>query len=159
MAPPPKPPTTTFIALLVVAMLVTGISNSIFSKYQDMQCVVNCDNPDPSTHKVFEQPVWQTATMFLGETLCTCTPSFSALLSRYNKGLAPARWLILSLLRNNPSIRRSDRVLVDALALQPVQGKGSTERQRGSTPSSGVAPIVAVGKRPLVAPRRVGVQL
>ncbi|KAJ5852124.1 uncharacterized protein N7529_011509 [Penicillium soppii] len=39
------------IPFLVTMMLVTG----------DMQCVRNCDSPDPSKRKLFEQPVIQTA--------------------------------------------------------------------------------------------------
>lgn len=30
----------------------------------------NCDDPDLSTHRNFEQPVWQTLNMFAGESLC-----------------------------------------------------------------------------------------
>ncbi|KAH8993272.1 hypothetical protein EDB86DRAFT_2929604 [Lactarius hatsudake] len=35
-----------------------------------MQCVENCDDPDPRRHVLYEQPVWQTLQMFLGEMLC-----------------------------------------------------------------------------------------
>ncbi|KAG5634880.1 hypothetical protein H0H81_000425 [Sphagnurus paluster] len=45
-------------------MILTGSSNSLWSKWQDMQCVENCSNPDPSTHVLYEQPVWQTLQMF-----------------------------------------------------------------------------------------------
>ena len=31
---------------------------------QDMQCVENCGDPDPTRHVVYEQPVWQTLQMF-----------------------------------------------------------------------------------------------
>ena len=31
---------------------------------QDMQCVENCDDPDPRRHVLYEQPVWQTLQMF-----------------------------------------------------------------------------------------------
>ncbi|EGG05896.1 uncharacterized protein MELLADRAFT_48630 [Melampsora larici-populina 98AG31] len=55
---------------LIVGMLATGCSNSLWSKFQDKQCVENCQNPDPSTHQHFEQPVWQTLNMFAGESLC-----------------------------------------------------------------------------------------
>lgn len=62
--------TRSLIPLLVVGMLVTGIGNSLLNKYQDMQCVANCDSPDPREHQEFSQPVWQTLQMFLGECLC-----------------------------------------------------------------------------------------
>lgn len=50
---------TKAVPLLIVGMLATGISNSLFMKWQDMQCVGNCDDPDPSKHIEFNQPVWQ----------------------------------------------------------------------------------------------------
>ncbi|KAH9825306.1 hypothetical protein DFH28DRAFT_1047551 [Melampsora americana] len=55
---------------LIIGMLATGCSNSLWSKFQDKQCVENCDDPDPSSHHHFEQPVWQTLNMFAGESLC-----------------------------------------------------------------------------------------
>ncbi|KAJ5514686.1 Nucleotide-sugar transporter [Penicillium fimorum] len=58
------------IPFLVTMMLVTGVCNTILNKYQDMQCVRNCDSPDPSQRKLFEQPVIQTAVMFMGEMGC-----------------------------------------------------------------------------------------
>ncbi|KAJ5487736.1 hypothetical protein N7530_002036 [Penicillium desertorum] len=58
------------IPLLVTMMLVTGVCNTILNKYQDMQCVRNCDSPDPNQRKLFEQPVIQTAVMFMGEMGC-----------------------------------------------------------------------------------------
>ncbi|KAL4896593.1 hypothetical protein BDV59DRAFT_171026 [Aspergillus ambiguus] len=48
------------IPFLVTMMLVTGVCNTILNKYQDMQCVSNCDSPDPSERHLFEQPVIQT---------------------------------------------------------------------------------------------------
>lgn len=59
----------TAVPLLVAGMLITGISNSLFTKWQDMQCVARCDQ-DVSKHVEFSQPVWQTSQMFLGECLC-----------------------------------------------------------------------------------------
>ena len=44
-----------------------GCANSLFTKYQDNQCVENCDDPNPSHRLLFEQPVFQTFQMFLGE--------------------------------------------------------------------------------------------
>ena len=42
----------------------------------------NCDSSDPSAHKTFEQPVWQTAQMFVGEMGCWLIVGISALWSR-----------------------------------------------------------------------------
>ncbi|THH33995.1 hypothetical protein EUX98_g350 [Antrodiella citrinella] len=46
---------------------------------QDMQCVENCSDPIPSTHVLYEQPVWQTLQMFLGEMLCFLPFLFTSL--------------------------------------------------------------------------------
>ncbi|KAI9484426.1 hypothetical protein BDB00DRAFT_146403 [Zychaea mexicana] len=54
--------------MLVIGMLVSGVCNTILNKYQDMQCVEFCNDPDPSKRRYFEQPVWQTLNMFVGET-------------------------------------------------------------------------------------------
>nr|CAG8512955.1 9675_t:CDS:2 [Entrophospora candida] len=53
---------------LVTGMLIGGVCNTILNKLQDMQCVENCDQE--TNKKYFEQPVWQTLNMFIGETLC-----------------------------------------------------------------------------------------
>ncbi|KAM6500852.1 hypothetical protein JOM56_003866 [Amanita muscaria] len=59
-----------YIPFLLGGMILTGSSNSIWGKWQDMQCVENCSDPDPLKHVLYEQPVWQTLQMFLGEMLC-----------------------------------------------------------------------------------------
>ncbi|BGP29944.1 hypothetical protein JCM10296v2_001696 [Rhodotorula toruloides] len=83
-------PSAQVIGLLVVGMLVCGCSNSIFTKWQDMQCVANCGPlDDPTTRKTFEQPVWQTATMFVGETFCLI--AFSLINSRLNLFARPVK--------------------------------------------------------------------
>jgi len=63
-------PSSFFIPVLLGGMIITGSSNSLWSKWQDMQCVENCSDPDPRNHVLYEQPVWQTLQMFLGEMLC-----------------------------------------------------------------------------------------
>ncbi|KAL2439203.1 Solute carrier family 35 member F6 [Exophiala dermatitidis] len=55
------------IPFLVGMMLLTGCSNTILTKYQDQQCVRNCDDKNPKHHQTFEQPVIQTVQMFIGE--------------------------------------------------------------------------------------------
>ncbi|KAJ2344177.1 hypothetical protein IWW50_004823 [Coemansia erecta] len=57
-------------AVLAAGMLLTGTLNTLLTKHQDQQCVGNCDDPDPAKRELFEQPVWQTLTMFYGEMLC-----------------------------------------------------------------------------------------
>lgn len=51
-----------------------------------MQCVENCQDPDPSKRIYYEQPVWQTVHMFVGELACiwgfvTCLINLAALTS------------------------------------------------------------------------------
>ncbi|KNZ80772.1 Transmembrane protein C2orf18 [Termitomyces sp. J132] len=58
------------IPLLLGGMILTGSSNSLWGKFQDMQCVENCADPDYSKRILYEQPVWQTLQMFVGEMLC-----------------------------------------------------------------------------------------
>ncbi|KAF9085137.1 hypothetical protein BGX29_002151 [Mortierella sp. GBA35] len=59
-----------------------------------MACVKNCDNPDTKTHEHFEQPLWQTLNMFLGETLCLVAASvFAFLAEKYGR----AKWAELIL--------------------------------------------------------------
>lgn len=47
------------IPFLVAGMLLTGCANTILTKYQDQQCVSNCDGKKGKPH-MFEQPVIQT---------------------------------------------------------------------------------------------------
>ncbi|KAG2157426.1 hypothetical protein DEU56DRAFT_906070 [Suillus clintonianus] len=63
-------PSSFYIPILLAGMIITGSSNSLWSKWQDMQCVENCSDPNPGNHVLYEQPVWQTLQMFLGEMLC-----------------------------------------------------------------------------------------
>ena len=40
---------------------------------QDMQCVENCDDPNPARRVLYEQPVWQTLQMFRACSLSALT--------------------------------------------------------------------------------------
>lgn len=57
------------IVLLVAGMLITGAANSLLNKFQDNQCIRNC-NGTPGERVYFEQPVFQTAQMFVAEMCC-----------------------------------------------------------------------------------------
>ncbi|KAF9875663.1 integral membrane protein [Colletotrichum karsti] len=74
------------IPLLVAMMLLTGVCNTLLTKYQDMQCVANCDSEDPSKRLYFNQPVLQTAQMFVGEMGCWLVVGLMALYRRYGPG-------------------------------------------------------------------------
>lgn len=56
------------IPFLIGMMLLTGCCNTLLTKYQDMQCVRNCDGKGKKA--TFEQPVIQTVQMFIGEMGC-----------------------------------------------------------------------------------------
>lgn len=58
------------VPFLVAMMLLTGVCNTLLTKFQDNQCVRDCDDPDPKRRARFEQPVLQTAQMFVGEAGC-----------------------------------------------------------------------------------------
>jgi len=96
-------PSKAFIPFLIGMMLLTGVCNTLITKYQvgsypyshpvqtlqtliynlqDNQCVRNCQDPDASKHQKFEQPVWQTAQMFVGEMGCWLVLVLSKLFSR-----------------------------------------------------------------------------
>ncbi|KAL5529095.1 hypothetical protein ACEPAG_5069 [Sanghuangporus baumii] len=53
-----------YVSILIAGMIITGSSNSLWSKWQDMQCVENCDDLNEWNHVLYEQPVWQTLQMF-----------------------------------------------------------------------------------------------
>jgi drug/metabolite transporter (DMT)-like permease len=74
-------PSKLFIPGLIGGMILTGACNSLWSKFQDMQCVENCD--DPQHQVLYEQPVWQTLQMFLGEMLCFLPVLFAWLKTKY----------------------------------------------------------------------------
>ncbi|PFH52399.1 hypothetical protein AMATHDRAFT_2134 [Amanita thiersii Skay4041] len=75
-------PSSLYIPFLLAGMILTGSSNSLWSKWQDMQCVENCSDPNPANHVLYEQPVWQTLQMFLGEMLCFIPVIYTWLKSR-----------------------------------------------------------------------------
>ncbi|KAH8909709.1 hypothetical protein BR93DRAFT_909187 [Coniochaeta sp. PMI_546] len=71
------------IPLLVGMMLLTGVCNTLLTKFQDNQCVRNCTDPDPKNRRAFEQPVLQSAQMFVGEMGCWLVVGGMALWRRY----------------------------------------------------------------------------
>ncbi|KIM31022.1 hypothetical protein M408DRAFT_327924 [Serendipita vermifera MAFF 305830] len=78
-----------YVPTLVLGMLFTGSSNSLWTKFQDMQCVENCQDDDPTKRVYYEQPVWQTVNMFLGEIGCFLPVLFTALHRHYRKRHQP----------------------------------------------------------------------
>ncbi|KAK6210185.1 integral membrane protein [Colletotrichum tabaci] len=77
------------IPFLVAMMLLTGVCNTLLTKYQDMQCVRNCDAEDPAKRAYFNQPVLQTAQMFVGEMGCWLVVGLMTLFRRYGPGASP----------------------------------------------------------------------
>ncbi|KAK3333249.1 hypothetical protein B0T19DRAFT_490891 [Cercophora scortea] len=76
-------PARAIIPFLVAMMLLTGVCNTLLTKYQDNECVRNCDDPDPKKRAHFEQPVIQTLQMFVGESGCWLVVGAMSLYSRY----------------------------------------------------------------------------
>lgn len=71
-------------------MLLTGVCNTLLTKYQDNQCVRNCGPDDkPSDRVFFEQPVLQTAQMFIGEMGCWLVVGLMALWRRVSSSGTP----------------------------------------------------------------------
>ncbi|CAE6542739.1 unnamed protein product [Rhizoctonia solani] len=68
------------VSLLVTGMLITGCANSLLTKWQDNMCVANCGPDDKLPARYFEQPVWQTLNMFVGEMLCFLPVIYAKLL-------------------------------------------------------------------------------
>jgi hypothetical protein len=74
------------IPFLVGMMLLTGVCNTLLTKYQDNQCVRDCDGPKP---KHFEQPVLQTFQMFIGEAGCWLVVGGMAVYRKYSGKPSP----------------------------------------------------------------------
>jgi hypothetical protein len=76
-----------FVAMLCFGMLFTGTINTLLNKLQDLSCVANCD--DPNNKKHYEQPVWQTLNMFIGESMCLLVYYASLFIKRYSNQYEP----------------------------------------------------------------------
>ncbi|KAG6042015.1 hypothetical protein E4U41_007111 [Claviceps citrina] len=74
------------VPFLVAMMLLTGVCNTLLTKYQDNQCVRNCDSKRPMH---FEQPVLQTAQMFVGEMGCWLVIALMAVYRRLASRSSP----------------------------------------------------------------------
>ncbi|PPQ77587.1 hypothetical protein CVT25_011379 [Psilocybe cyanescens] len=77
-------PSSLYVPFLLAGMLLTGSSNSIWTKYQDMQCVENCNDPNMKNHVLYEQPVWQTLQMFGAPDLSSLGPRIWSSYSYFN---------------------------------------------------------------------------
>ncbi|KAI8092346.1 uncharacterized protein B0P05DRAFT_568511 [Gilbertella persicaria] len=60
-------PSSSTKSSIMAGMLISGVCNTILNKFQDMQCVRNCEDSNPKNRVYFEQPIWQTLNMFVGE--------------------------------------------------------------------------------------------
>ncbi|KAL6864374.1 hypothetical protein J3F83DRAFT_743555 [Trichoderma novae-zelandiae] len=78
------------IPFLVAMMLLTGVCNTLVTKYQDKQCVRNCEDEDPARRAYFNQPVLQTAQMFVGEMGCWLVVGVAAAYRRLASRRSPA---------------------------------------------------------------------
>ncbi|KAH7313258.1 hypothetical protein B0I35DRAFT_394309 [Stachybotrys elegans] len=78
------------VPFLVAMMLLTGVCNTLLTKYQDNQCVRNCDPSDGGKPANFHQPVFQTAQMFVGEMGCWLVVGLMSLYRRYRPTTSPS---------------------------------------------------------------------
>ncbi|KAL7928831.1 hypothetical protein V8C35DRAFT_317168 [Trichoderma chlorosporum] len=78
------------VPFLVAMMLLTGVCNTLVTKYQDKQCVRNCEDENPAHRVYFNQPVLQTAQMFVGEMGCWLVVGIAAVYRRLASKRSPA---------------------------------------------------------------------
>ncbi|CAJ2506898.1 Uu.00g080840.m01.CDS01 [Anthostomella pinea] len=117
------------IPFLVAMMLLTGVCNTLLTKYQDNHCVRNCDDPDPSKHKTFEQPVLQTAQMFVGEAGCWLVIGLIAAYRRFANRRAPAENGYQPVETNDNADADNDAASINSE--QPLTGR--TAKSAGTT--------------------------
>ncbi|KJZ75999.1 hypothetical protein HIM_04455 [Hirsutella minnesotensis 3608] len=79
------------VPFLVAMMLLTGVCNTLLTKYQDNQCVRDCDGHSGRRPALFEQPVLQTAQMFIGEMGCWLVVGIMSLYQRFISKPSPER--------------------------------------------------------------------
>ncbi|UKZ79299.1 hypothetical protein TrVFT333_007049 [Trichoderma virens FT-333] len=116
------------VPFLVSMMLLTGVCNTLVTKYQDQQCVRNCEDENPAHRVFFNQPVLQTAQMFVGEMGCWLVVGIAAAYRRLSskKSAEERGYQAIDSSRtdgdddeaveiNQPSVLRGYRVLLLAL--------------------------------------------
>ncbi|KAI1374655.1 hypothetical protein F4677DRAFT_425689 [Hypoxylon crocopeplum] len=121
------------IPFLVGMMLLTGVCNTLLTKYQDNQCVRNCDDPDPAKWKHFDQPVLQTAQMFVGEVGCWLVVAMMAVYQRFVARKSP-KSNGYQAVANNDGDANDDAASINSehpLIEAPVKRKGPDGLLRG----------------------------
>ncbi|KAH6603393.1 hypothetical protein Trco_008168 [Trichoderma cornu-damae] len=81
------------VPFLVAMMLLTGVCNTLVTKFQmlqDKQCVRNCEDENPAHRAYFNQPVIQTAQMFVGEMGCWLLVGATAAYRRFASKRSPS---------------------------------------------------------------------
>jgi hypothetical protein len=58
------------LGVLAATMLTSGTVITMACKWQDKQCVAECDAADPCLANHYEQPLWQSLNFTLGSMLC-----------------------------------------------------------------------------------------
>ncbi|ORY69810.1 uncharacterized protein BCR38DRAFT_463297 [Pseudomassariella vexata] len=113
-------PSKALIPFLVGMMLLTGVCNTLLTKFQDNHCVRNCDDPDPKKRHNFEQPVLQTLQMFIGETGCWLVVGAMSLYRKYANRRSPAENGYSPLNTQDPVDDDSDHTLTNNGAPKPL---------------------------------------
>ncbi|KAJ7098560.1 hypothetical protein B0H15DRAFT_797267 [Mycena belliarum] len=93
---------STYKWTMLLGMLVLGSSMSLCQKWQNLQCIENCDSPNPADKRYFEQPSLQTLQMFVGEAICLVIPAIRSLASYTNKKTSDEDRPLLSQVSSKP---------------------------------------------------------
>ncbi|KAI1337780.1 hypothetical protein F5Y15DRAFT_389093 [Xylariaceae sp. FL0016] len=124
------------IPFLVGMMLLTGVCNTLLTKFQDNQCVRDCDTKHP---KHFEQPVLQTAQMFIGEAGCWLVVGAISLYKRF-----------VSRRGNSPAADGYQPVAQDNQNIDGAADEGDTASIHSNTPLNGAAAEADNGRKSLL---------
>ncbi|KAJ1913018.1 hypothetical protein IWQ60_009397 [Tieghemiomyces parasiticus] len=140
---------TSYTVFLVSGMLLTGTLNTLLTKLQDLQCVGNCDDPDPKRRRLFEQPTWQTLNMFAGETMCLIVLYINILWTNYRLKRRGYRELMTASLGST-----DDDNVIEPAALDIPGAVAPTRSAESSLETDSLLPSTLDDTRPLVGRRK-----
>ncbi|KAK4189570.1 hypothetical protein QBC35DRAFT_138031 [Podospora australis] len=129
-------PARAVIPFLVGMMLLTGVCNTLLTKYQDNQCVRNCDDPDPKKRRHFEQPVIQTLQMFVGEMGCWLVVGLMKLYHRYVLKSTPNNYQPVPANDNDDGLAADNASIHSTTALNGSGNRSSSSPFKAEEPGS-----------------------
>ncbi|KIW01141.1 uncharacterized protein PV09_07427 [Verruconis gallopava] len=140
------------IPFLVAMMLLTGVCNTLLTKYQDMVCVHNCDAKDPKKRQYFEQPVIQTLQMFIGEMGSWLVVGIFALVRRYKNSSFGKRRAVHKRARHlvsTPAVETDPLLVPDDMDDEIAGDDEDEESDDGEDPLAASMTLSMEGRRPL----------